>query len=196
MWRCYFSMLGLVAYLHFVMSLNASTSMLLSHQKGTQGTSRCGNNVSTPLAVSPVSPSPTAYSASSIHNDGNRNVTQSEAADSGVGGTGLEGALSLPLRMANETTHQDSATIERDDGSQQLELSQRPSTIQNCPAEPHICSHDDCGGNVSSLESFHFPHLIICHSLKRSISVPLISATFADRVSLSSHFVIPNPRCI
>lgn len=175
---------------------DTSTSMLLSHQKGTQETSRLGKNASTPLDVSLVSPSPATYSASSIHNDGNRNMTRSEATNSDAGGTELEGAISLPFRMANETTHQDSVIIERDHGSQQHESSSQPSTIQNFPAEPHICGHDDCGGNMRSLESFQFPYLIICYSLKRSISISLFLATFADSVSLSSHFLIPSPRCI
>jgi hypothetical protein len=149
MWRCYFSML---ACLHFVVCLNTTTSILLLNHEETQVASGLGYSVSMPLPVLSVSSSRSYHSTSSTHNDGNENGTQSEPANSVIGGAGLDGAISLPLRITNATTEQDPPAIEGDDGSQQHEGYRGTSTIQNCPEQPHICSHDDCGGNVSCPE--------------------------------------------
>lgn len=133
-----FSILNLVAYLHFVISLSASSAVLFPLEKGISEAFKRGNDVLMPPLVPPMYLSSRTRGVSSIHNDGNGNVTQNEASGPGVEAAEINGALSLPLRMANETVHQDGAAIERDDGSPVHESSQRTPIIQSCPAEPHI----------------------------------------------------------
>jgi hypothetical protein len=159
MWRRSLSSLGWIAMLQFIISMTSATSTLLPFSTEVGDGVCCEEDLSAPPTPSPTSPSATNSTALNTHRGGNRNETQREQTGSGASESLLEWEEVFQQRGTNESLPQDS-TIGQGDGSRGHVASQGLPALQNCPAEPHICSHNDCGGNVSQSILLHVRHFI------------------------------------
>lgn len=70
----------------------------------------------------------------------------------------VESGFSIPIRpRVQDDVNPDPTSEQVDDGSSRdtnpITHESQTTVQQNCPEEPFLCSHEDCGGNVSRFPS-------------------------------------------